>query len=296
MNDHTDAATSDDEPWPAWCHPLRAKDMLGLTAYFVRNLLVTGSHDELYEVYGIRPKEAKQSLRYVELAELRAWGIDEMIEATLPGQSSSEERLRRRIVLATKAEGVPESLHPGDAVLLLERSGLMLVDELRDAIVHMSAHSYAEDGIDFSLADQNRLRRLLGRPSFTDAEAQAWLAEDTAKSKGEPAPPPVSGVERVELPSSSPALAEPTAIDEPKRPLQARQWQEQEILRVVAELGLIATEIPKPKPGKSGVKAMVRKQLKLSDKVFNLAWERLRNDERLADAPSLTEPSLNLRE
>ena len=65
---------------------------------------------------------------------------------------------------------------------------------------------------------------------------------------------------------------------------------------MVAELGLIATEIPKPKPGKSGVKALVRKQLKLSDKVFNLAWERLRNDERLADAPSLNEPSLNLRE
>lgn len=259
--------------------------MLGVTAHFVRNLLVTGSHDELYEVYGIRPKEAEQSLHYVELAELRAWGIDEMIEATLPGQSSSEERLRRRIVLATKAEGVPESLHPGDAVLLLERSGLMLVDELRDAIVHMSAHSYAEDGIDFSLEAKNRLRRLLGKSAFTDAEAQAWLADDFVMPKHELAPavqPSAGKFETAPLVSA--------------RPQQARQLQEEDILRVITALGLTATAIPKPLPGKSGTKAEVRKHLKLSSKVFDLAWERLRSDGRIADAPSLNEPSLKLRE
>ncbi|KHA78007.1 hypothetical protein NC77_14335 [Janthinobacterium lividum] len=183
MNDDTDAATRDDEPWPAWCHPPRAKDMLGVTAHIVRDMLVSGAHEELYEIYGIRPKEAKQSLHYVELAELRAWGLDEMIEATLPGQSSSEERLRRRIVLATKAEGVPESLHPGDAVLLLERSGLMLVDELRDAIVYMSTRTYGDNQSDFSLLEENRLRRLLGRPILTEEEYGSSLGDDGQRSE-----------------------------------------------------------------------------------------------------------------
>ncbi len=161
--------------------------MLYGDAIFIRDML-NHDHDALYETYGIRPKEAEQSLHYAELAELRAWGIDEMIEATLPGQSSSEERLRRRIALAMKAEGAPDHIHPGDAVLLLERSGLMLVGELRDAIICMCTRSYAEDGIDFSLEAQNRLRRLLGKPVFTDAEAQVWLADDMAKSNDEPAP------------------------------------------------------------------------------------------------------------
>jgi hypothetical protein len=281
MNDHTDSATSDDEPWPAWCHPLRAKDMLGVTAHIIRNMLVSGSHDELYEIYGIRPKEAKQSLHYVELAELRAWGIDEMIEAALPGQSSSEDRLRRRIVLAMKAEEVPESLHPGDAVLLLERSGLMLVDELRDAIVCMSTRSYAEDENGLSLTDMNRLRRLLGKPAFTDEEAQAWLADDFVMPKYEQ-PPAVQ-------PSAGKFETAPLVST---RPPQARQLQEEDILRVITALGLTATAIPKPLPGKSGPKAEVRKHLKLSSKVFDLAWERLRSDGRIADAPSLNVPPL----
>lgn len=259
--------------------------MLGVTAHIVRNFLLSGSHEELYEIYGISPKEAEQSLHYVELAELRAWGVDEMIEATLPGQSSSEERLRRRIVLATKAEGVPELLHPGDAVLLLERSGLMLVDELRGAIVCMCTRSYAEDGIDFSLEAQNRLRRLLGKSAFTDAEAQAWLADDLEMPEHEEAPAVQSSAGEFE-----------TAPNVSTRPPQARQLQEENILRVITALGLTATAIPKPLPGKSGTKAEVRKHLKLSSKVFDLAWERLRSDGRIADAPSLNEPSLNLRE
>lgn len=149
---------------PAWCHPTRAKDMLHGSALFVRDML-THDHDGLYDTYGIRPDEAEQSLRYVELAELRLWGAEEMLEAVraVPNQASNEEVLRRRIAMAMKAEVATDFVHPGDAVLLLERSGLMLSHELREAVVFMSAGSRAPSE-DFSDEDENRLRRLLGRP------------------------------------------------------------------------------------------------------------------------------------
>lgn len=165
------------KPMPAWCNPTRAKDMLGLASILVRDAL-EHDHNALYETYGIRPDEAAQSLRYAELAELRAWGVDEMAEAPIRGQSSSETALRRRILMAMKAEGLPDYLHPGDAVLLIERSGLMLPSELRDAVMCMSTRSFGGDQADFSLEDENRLRRLLGRPTITEAEySGGWVEE-----------------------------------------------------------------------------------------------------------------------
>lgn len=177
MNDHTPAADAD-EPMPAWCHPTRAKDMLGMTGILVRDAL-EHDHHELYATWGIRPDEAVQSLRYAELAELRVWGIDEMAEAPIRGQSSSEDALRRRINMAMKAEGCPDYLHPADAVLLMERSGLMLSSELRDAVVCMSTRTYGEDLSEFSLEDENRLRRLLGKPPLTETESDEQLANET---------------------------------------------------------------------------------------------------------------------
>lgn len=62
------------------------------------------------------------------------------------------------------------------------------------------------------------------------------------------------------------------------RPLPAQRWQENEILRVIGELGHDPRKLPKNKPGKAGVKAEVRALLSFSPKVFELAWERLRKD------------------
>lgn len=155
-------------PVPAWCNPTRAKGMLHGTALFVRDML---THDRiaLFETYGIRPDEAAQSLRYVELAELRVWGIEEMLEAAaaVPNQASTDSALRRRIIMALKAEAAADFVHPGDAVLLMERSGLMLSSELREAVVFMSAGSHSTS-VDFFDDDENRLRRLLGRPVLPD--------------------------------------------------------------------------------------------------------------------------------
>lgn len=71
-----------------------------------------------------------------------------------------------------------------------------------------------------------------------------------------------------------------------ERPLQQQRFQEQEILRVIQELGYNPLAIPKWTPGKSGVKAEVREKLPFSEKVFDLAWERLRFDDRIKDFPS----------
>lgn len=178
-----DSCDDSDEPVPAWHGRISAREMLGLTDIFVRDALAN-DHGELYETYGLRPDEAARSLRYVELAQQRAWGVDEMVEAPIRGQSSSESALRRRILMAMKAEGCPEYMHPGDAVLLMERSGLMLCSELRDAVVSMSTRTYGEDQCDFPLEDENRLRRLLGRPVIFEESPDVG-----APSENKTAPP-----------------------------------------------------------------------------------------------------------
>jgi hypothetical protein len=66
------------------------------------------------------------------------------------------------------------------------------------------------------------------------------------------------------------------------RPQGQQIHQEREILRVINELGYNPKCLPARKPGKPGAKALVRKSLKLSDGVFNKAWERLRSDGDIA--------------
>lgn len=69
------------------------------------------------------------------------------------------------------------------------------------------------------------------------------------------------------------------------QPIPRQRFQESEILRVISELGHHAQAIPKWKAGKAGVKAEVRAILTVfSDKVFELAWDRLRRDKRIRDA------------
>ena len=65
------------------------------------------------------------------------------------------------------------------------------------------------------------------------------------------------------------------------KPPPQQIFQEQEILRVIKELGYDATNLPKDQPGKKGVKAEVRARLNFSVKVFDKAWERLSADGRI---------------
>jgi hypothetical protein len=70
---------------------------------------------------------------------------------------------------------------------------------------------------------------------------------------------------------------------------QSRQVvQEQVILGVLSKLNVNCQQLPKSSPGKSGIKAEVRKIIGSngmwsSQGVFDKAWERLRNSGQLAD-------------
>ncbi|CAG9270268.1 hypothetical protein BCEP4_60126 [Burkholderia cepacia] len=83
--------------------------------------------------------------------------------------------------------------------------------------------------------------------------------------------------------AAAPASAVEVDAAPAKPPLQQRH-QENEILRVIRELGEDPARLPKQTPGKPGIKAAVRAKLAFSGKVFDLAWERLRKNGEIADA------------
>jgi len=84
--------------------------------------------------------------------------------------------------------------------------------------------------------------------------------------------------------SGVPESAEPPAHVS-ARPLPAQRFQEQEILRVIGELGYDAKALPKNPNGTKGVKAKVRKIVPLNTPgIFDGAWERLRATGEIQDA------------
>jgi len=82
-----------------------------------------------------------------------------------------------------------------------------------------------------------------------------------------------------ELTKENNALTSQAKTANKKTPIPRQRFQEEEILRVINELGFKPQELPKWEAGKPGVKARVRKVLvtsKFPIKVFDKAWERLR--------------------
>jgi hypothetical protein len=67
-----------------------------------------------------------------------------------------------------------------------------------------------------------------------------------------------------------------SATKQVQKPLSRQRHQEQEILRVIGELGHDPQLLPVAPNGKPGVKQEVRKQLNFPVSVFDKAWERLR--------------------
>ena len=98
----------------------------------------------------------------------------------------------------------------------------------------------------------------------------------------------VSNAPRIAEPLSAPDKAAPPApvVTMPAAPLPRQRHQENEILRVIAELGYSASALPKAPPGKKGPKHEVRAKIgkEMSVGIFDLAWERLRSREDIQDA------------
>ena len=100
-------------------------------------------------------------------------------------------------------------------------------------------------------------------------------------------------VMRWAVPAELAALAEPAPESAPAgeaatvaEPMQRQRYQEQEILRVLAENGYTATALPKPPKNNrlGGPKAIVRAALRYEGRVFDKAWERLRANGEIRDA------------
>jgi hypothetical protein len=107
-------------------------------------------------------------------------------------------------------------------------------------------------------------------------------------------PPAVSGEPRVQpdIAPSGAIKAEPdeqveaaAPTENNPKPVPRQQYNEDEILRVISDLGYDAQAIPKWKPGKPGVKKEIRGKLRsLSDSVFKHAWDHLRKEKIIRDA------------
>ena len=71
------------------------------------------------------------------------------------------------------------------------------------------------------------------------------------------------------------------------RPISRFRHQEDEIIRVIVELGYNPVELPKLQPGKPWVKSEVRTRLQFTKGVFDKAWERLSSQNRINMKPTL---------
>jgi len=92
------------------------------------------------------------------------------------------------------------------------------------------------------------------------------------------------------VPSEAEAAPAKTMQSEPSKPVQRSAAQEQAILAEIERLNLDPRALPKPEPGKAGVKATVRASLEgvnplflKRSTVFAKAWERLRQRGEIAD-------------
>jgi hypothetical protein len=131
-----------------------AKDLLGgMGAQVLRGMLLT-SPDEIYSEYGFSPEDASVTLACCELAELRFWDADAIIEAACAGGTEeqrvmwgyeSREKLARRIALIMKGENLPTHVTAADGVLLLRRLGISVFHELLDAVAVVSLEPFTEE-------------------------------------------------------------------------------------------------------------------------------------------------------
>lgn len=151
-------------------------------AQILRGML-SATPDEISSEYGVTAEEAALSLRCYELASLPAWDHASMLDAATAQSLSEEQRLlwgfesrdalARRIALAMRAEGAPELLHPIDGVLLLERCGIHVFHELREAVKY---RPIATD------ADTRRLRMLVG--AVEPSKPPAVQQEERRRARG----------------------------------------------------------------------------------------------------------------
>ena len=125
----------------------------------------------------------------------------------------------------------------------------------------------------------------LSRPDWSGLLLHAYITGDfsTEWEKSAIGEPPKQEQEQPTTAVAVEGLGKQSEQAESQKPLPRQRHQENEILRAIGALGHTACKLPKPAPGKSGVKAEVRKAVKMPNGIFNKAWERLRARGEIGD-------------
>lgn len=279
-NDVDDPLTS-----PVPCSRPLAKDLLSLhgvfnvTAEIMRNLLESRSNDELLASYGAWPSEALASLNYADLASLPIWDEEILLEVAgapnpkelaalgllesnakrdidremwaheITVKTEATSRIMRRIRLAQQLNGARNLISPAEGVFLLRSAGIEVPHELVDAVATL----VLRDDTDESAQTFRELKKnSVGQDAADGHQVGELVAEDA----------------------------------EPSAPLSRASSQRDAILAGLCSLGHDPLRYPKAEAGKAGVKAELRRRLTkdrkdifVSARVFDDAWQRLRDDE-----------------
>ena len=242
-----DEGTWDLQPNPS---PVRAQDLLDEGgAQIVRSLVLSEDHEELRWSYGCSIEEARTTLSCRDLATLRMWDVEALVDAaTVLG--TEEERLgwgmesrvatSRRIGLAVSVTGVPTRMTPADGILFLRGVGIPVCTELVDAVAVMTIRldqgtSQYRELKGLSPADVAAVPRLV-----SEALPDGLCADDSQSAGPEPASHPGVAVHRTSRRSNP--LDGPLALAK-QRAADPSSWQS-----VWAELVRLAESEEPPIP------------------------------------------------
>ncbi|WP_232833518.1 hypothetical protein [Paraburkholderia kururiensis] len=251
----------------------------------LKQLNLVASHCTLFDADGMPNDSAQPAFEQFIFytAEIYPRLASHDIAVSLPGDSGSDERLfpnGKRIpgwILAydhqpwVSGDRAIKILmaHLSDAKLMLPKYEDMYwtwETALSDAI--------ARTAISVTTISGKQMLSHIDISAWCKQHGYAWPLEAPANAPVETAP--------VGTGAEDSQSSEPSATP---RPLQQQVFQEQEILRVLAEFGHDPLNLPKSPAGQPGVKAEVRKKLNWQGSTtFDKAWERLRRNKELADA------------
>lgn len=154
-----------------------------------------------------------------------------------------------------------------------------LLDGHFDESVVVSLSELDDWAVGAGITDRAGVSSLLNNAEAESAErARITSKAIAAEERGETYDAATSGTSEEAAPPA------PQVTVTVATPVQRQRSQEDGILTAIAALNLSAVALPKPKPGKSGVKAQVRAKLNMTGVIFDKAWERLRARGEIKDA------------
>lgn len=255
--------------------PVDAKTRLHL----LDQLKLFASHATLFDADGLANDAARPTFERFGCyaADIYPLLASHDIAVSLPGDDGSEERI------------FPDGNHiPGwmlaydhQAWISFDRTIKILIAGVSDAKVGAPKYEEMYETWEAALSDAIEratvsVTTISGKRALAHADIHAWCMQH-----GYFWPLDSSEASQTDAPEAESDAAPRTAT----KPLQRQVHQEQEILDVLRTQGYDAERLPKSAAGKAGVKAEVREKLKwMTAKVFDKAWQRLRDRGEIADA------------